>query len=256
MATAAKTSRLETYQERGYLDVAGLLRPEEVAELCERARQLAEGQGPEFPQNFIELEPGARGPCTAQTVRKISKCAEHDAIMMKYAKLGRILDIVEELIGPDIKLFGSQLFMKPPGGIEKPYHQDSPYFSIEPKSLVTCWIALDDTTIENGCLWVVPGSHRLGALPHSEKWMVRDREDMRVPESAFDRSREAPITLARGSCSFHHSLLLHMSHPNRSQTSRRGLAFHYMTSKSRWTDPDKPQPKYLLLRGREYPGCV
>jgi ectoine hydroxylase-related dioxygenase (phytanoyl-CoA dioxygenase family) len=146
--------------------------------------------------------------------------------------------------------------MKPPGGVEKPYHQDSPYFPIEPMSLVTCWIALDNVTIENGCLWVVPGSHRLGPLPHSERWMVGDREDMRVPETEFNRNEEVPITLTPGSCSFHHSLILHMSHPNKTQTARRGLAFHYMTSKSRWTNANKSQPNYLLLRGQEYPGCV
>jgi phytanoyl-CoA hydroxylase len=255
MTTAVSASRADTYQERGYLDVASLLRDEEVVELCERARQIAEGEGAEFPSEYIELEPSARLR-SAQTIRKISDCAEYDATMMKYARLARILDIVEELIGPDIKLFGSQLFMKPPGGVEKPYHQDSPYFSIEPMALTTCWIALDDTTIENGCLWVVPGSHRLGPLDHSEPWIIGNRTDMRVPETAFDRSREVPITLRRGSCSFHHSLLLHMSHPNKTHTSRRGLAFHYMTSKSRWTDSKTPQPPYSLLRGREYPGCV
>jgi phytanoyl-CoA hydroxylase len=256
MSTVTSETRTEIYDKQGYLDVQNLLKPDEVAELCHRTDEIAEGKGPDFPQNFLELEPGADGIRTARTVRKINHCAENDSVFMKYAKDDRILEIVEELMGPDIKLFGSQLFMKPPGGVEKPYHQDSPYFPIEPMSLVTCWIALDDVTVENGCLWVVPGSHRLGPLPHTEKWLVGDREDKRVPESEFDRSTEVPITLSPGSCSFHHSLILHMSHPNHTKTSRRGLAYHYMTAQSRWTNPNKPQPKYLLLRGREYPCCV
>ena len=181
MATVASKKRADIYQAQGYLDVEQLLQPNEVAELCERTHQIAEGQGADFPQQFLELEPGANGVRSAKTVRKINHCAENDAVFMKFATLDRILDIVEELIGPDIKLFGSQLFMKPPGGVEKPYHQDSPYFSIEPMSLVTCWIALDNVTVENGCLWVVPGSHCLGPLPHSERWLVGDREDKRIP---------------------------------------------------------------------------
>ena len=256
MATASTSNVAQYYEEHGYVDFEKLLTSQEVAELCDRTYKIAEGLAPEFPKENLELEPGANGVYSVKTVRKINNCAESDPVFMKYATMDRIVDIVERLIGPDIKLFGSQLFMKPPGGVEKPYHQDSPYFSIEPMSLVTCWIALDEVTIENGCLWVVPGSHRLGPLPHSERWFVGDREDMRVPDSAFERSTEVPITLSPGSCSFHHSLILHMSHPNKTNTSRRGLAFHYMTSRSRWTNPDKPQPAYRLLRGSEYPGCV
>jgi phytanoyl-CoA hydroxylase len=256
MTAVAASSRADIYQDQGYLDVPELLRPEEVAELCQRTTEIAEGRGAPFPEKLVELEPGANGVRSANTVRKINFCAENDETFMKYATMDRIVDIVEEFLGPDIKLFGSQLFMKPPGGVEKPYHQDSPYFPIAPMAIVTCWIALDNVTVENGCLWVVPGSHRLGPLPHSERWLVGDREDMRVPESEFDRSLEVPVTLTPGSCSFHHSLILHMSHPNHTQTSRRGLAFHYMTSQSKWTNPNKPQPKYLLLRGREYPDCV
>lgn len=256
MTTLITDVHVRMYEELGFLDVEDLLQPTDVSELCERADQIAEGQARAFPSQYIELEPRANGMRSSQTVRKINYCAENDAVFMKYAKLDCVLDIVEKLLGPDIKLFGSQLFMKPPGGVEKPYHQDSSYFPIEPMALVTCWIALDDVTTENGCLWVVPGSHRLGVLPHSERWLVGDREDVRVPDSEFDRSHEMPITLGRGSCSFHHSLLLHMSHPNRTKHSRRGLAFHYMTAQSRWTNPGSRKPSYPLLRGSEFPGCV
>jgi ectoine hydroxylase-related dioxygenase (phytanoyl-CoA dioxygenase family) len=146
--------------------------------------------------------------------------------------------------------------MKPPGGVEKPYHQDSAYFTIEPLSLVTCWIALDDVTIENGCMWVIPGSHRGELFDHSQEWDVGGRKDMQVPDKHLELSREKPIKLRSGSCSFHHSVLLHRSGPNQTNTSRRGLAIHYMSSRSRWTHPSLPQPEYPLLRGREYADCV
>ena len=158
-------------------------------------------------------------------IRKINRCAECDEVFLALATNSRILDIVESLIGPDIKLFGSQCFMKPPGGIEKPYHQDSAYFSIEPRDLVTCWTALDDATIANGCLWVIPGSHRIGLLDHDQPWNVGDRVDMQVRDEQIDYSREVPNELKAGNCSFHHSMLLHRSGPNKTQTSRtrRGL---------------------------------
>ena len=248
--------QIAEYENSGFLDFDNLFTTDEIGELYDRISAIADGALPDYPTADIELEPGADGVRSLKTVRKINRCVENDPVFLRYAKTGKVLDVVEALLGPDIKLFGSQAFMKPPGGVEKPHHQDSPYFPIEPMALTTCWIALDDVTIDNGCLWVIPGSHRLGPLAHDEDWIVGDREDMRIPESAIDRSMETPVTLTRGSCSFHHSLLVHMSHPNGTQHPRRGLAFHYMTSKSKWTDPSRPQPKYTLLRGRAYTGCV
>ena len=247
---------VQAYEERGFLDVPDLLDKDEITELRQRIEDIAELRMQGFPKDQIELEPGADGVYSLQTVRKLNACAENDTVLMQYAKSEKVLDVVQALLGPDLKLYSSQAFMKPPGGVEKPYHQDSAYFSIEPMALATCWIALDDVTVENGCLRVIPGSHRNGVLPHSEKWVVGDKIDMRIPASAFDSDTEVPITMHAGSCSIHHSLLLHCSRPNQTRHSRRGLAFHYMTAKSRWTDPEQPKPDYQLLRGREFPGCV
>ncbi len=134
------------------------------------------------------------------------------------------------------------------GGVEKTWHQDSSYFSIEPMALVSSRVALDDVTLDNGCLWVVPGSHKLGPLAHSQVWMVGERQDMCIPDTAFDASREQPIVMRAGDCSFHHSLLLHRSGPNRTSQRRRGIATHYMSAQSRWTSTTEAQPTFTLLR--------
>jgi len=247
--------QVDSYHENGFLVVDNVASPAEVAGLRQRTEEIAEGQVAGFPASSIELEPGARAG-SIRTVRKLNTCAQHDHVFLAHARHKAVLDIVEQLIGPDIKLFDSQCFMKPPGGVEKAYHQDSAYFAIEPMELVTSWTALDDVTLDNGCMWVVAGSHRQGVLEHSEPWFVGDRKDMRVPQALIDQSRERPITMSAGGCSFHHSLLLHRSTPNHSACWRRGLAVHYMSSRSRWTDPTRPQPDYLLMRGVEYPDCV
>ncbi len=242
------------YEEEGYIVIEDLLTQPELQRLHQRTIDIAKGRV-DFPVEKIELEAGAVKQ-NVETVRKINGCAENDPVFLAHAENERILDLVESLIGPDVKLFGSQTFMKPPGGVEKPYHQDSAYFFIEPMALVTCWAALDDVTLENGCMWVVPGSQRLGVLDHSQAWQVGDRVDKRVPESAFAGHTEVPITMKAGSCSFHHSLILHKSNANHTQHPRRGAAVHYMSARSRWTHPSLPKPDYKLLRGREYPGCV
>lgn len=249
-------SDLEQYQRDGFVVANNLLPADFIDSLRKRITDIGEGKVPEFPVSDIEYEPGKDGNTWSTTVRKINRCAENDATFMNAAKYESILNIVESIIGTDIKLFGSQCFMKPPGGIEKPYHQDSAYFTIEPLSLVTCWIALDEVTVENGCMWVIPGSHQGELHDHSQPWTVGGRVDMQVPDDKIERSRETPITLSAGSCSFHHSMLLHRSGPNQTKSHRRGLAIHYMSAQSRWTHPTMSHPKYPLLRGREFSGCV
>ncbi len=255
MSTISETL-LDNYEREGYVVVENMFTREELAELSDRITAVAEGRVVGFPDKDIEFEPGSTGTRGILAIRKINRCAENDSVFMKHAGNHRVLDTVEKFIGPDIKLFASQCFMKPPGGVEKPYHQDSAYFTIEPLSLVTCWIALDDVTIENGCMWVIPGSHRGELFDHSQEWDVGGRKDMQVPDEHLDLSRELAIKLRAGSCSFHHSVLLHRSGRNQTNASRRGLAIHYMSSRSRWTHPTLPKPSYPLLRGNEYAGCV
>ena len=248
--------QITQFKRDGHLVVEQLIDNRSIAELRIRVETIASGRTT-FPEGNIEFEPGTKTPeMHIDNLRKLNDCAKHDPVFMEHAKRSVLLDSVENLIGPDIKLLGDQLFMKPPGGMEKTYHQDSPYFPIRPMELVSSWTALDDVTLENGCLWVVPGSHHGGPLPHSEVWMVGDREDMHVPDASIDRDREKPVLLKAGDVSFHHGLLLHRSGPNRTTKRRRGLATHFMSAQSRWTGDPLAQPTYPLLRGRSYKGCV
>ncbi len=254
--TTIDKSLVAEFEANGLVTCQQMLTSTELEAICQRMTAVAEGRITSFPADEIEFEPNANGVRSAATVRKINQCARHDELFMAHAANPRILDVVESLIGPDIKLFGSQCFMKPPGGIEKPYHQDSAYFTIEPASLVTCWTALDDATIDNGCLWVIPGSHQGPILDHDQPWQVGDRMDMQVRSEQFDRSHELAVELTAGDASFHHSKLLHRSGPNQTTEPRRGLAVHYMSARSRWTHSTKSKPDYALLRGQEHAGCV
>tara|TARA_Y100000758_G_scaffold80870_1_gene54737 strand:+ start:472 stop:1233 length:762 start_codon:yes stop_codon:yes gene_type:complete len=248
--------QVNIYRKNGFLVVRELLNEAQLQPLRERTYEIAEGLV-EFPTENIEFEPDGLGRShRIDKLRKLNHCAQHDRIFLEHANNPDILDVVEGLIGPDIKLLSDQLFMKPPGGMEKTYHQDSPYFPIEPMDLVSSWVALDDVTLDNGCLWVVPGSHLNGPKEHSEKWMVGDREDMHVPDKEIDREKECPILLKSGDASFHHSLLLHRSGPNESRFRRRGLATHFMSARSRWTGNLSEKPDYVLLRGKAHLGCV
>jgi ectoine hydroxylase-related dioxygenase (phytanoyl-CoA dioxygenase family) len=243
------------YERDGYCVVPDLVPAARVAAIKARLTEIADGRA-SFPEAKIEYEPGAEHERSLATLRKINNPSRHDAFFLEHARSPELLAVVEQLLGPDIKLFSDQVFMKPPGGVEKTFHQDSAYFHIEPTALVTAWLAIDDVTLENGCLWVIPGSHRGGIHDHSEKWQVGDRVDMKVPEKLIDRGREVALTMSAGSCSFHHSVLLHRSGPNRTTSARRGMATHYMSARSLWSGSPDEQPEYELLRGREYAGAV
>jgi ectoine hydroxylase-related dioxygenase (phytanoyl-CoA dioxygenase family) len=247
--------QIAQYQQDGYTILRNALSAEEVSTLRSHIEGIASGDLP-FPEANIEFDPNAPQQRHIDHLRKINGPSECDAFFHDHAAREPILTAAADLLGPDLKLYGDQIFIKGPGGIEKTYHQDSAYFHIEPMDLATAWVALDDVTLENGCLWVVPGSHREGLVDHSEVWMVGERQDKKVPDAAIDHQREQPILLQAGDCSFHHSLLLHRSGPNQTATRRRGMATHYMSARSRWTGRPEEKPEYPLLRGQEHAGCV
>jgi ectoine hydroxylase-related dioxygenase (phytanoyl-CoA dioxygenase family) len=145
-----------------------------------------------------------------------------------------ILGLVEELIGPDIILWGCQIFCKPGGdGMEVPWHQDGHYWPIRPLATCTVWVALDPSTVENGCLRVIPGSHREKRL---YEHMREDRTDIvlnqRVKPGEFDAGSALDIELEPGQMSMHDVHLIHGSNANRSPRRRAGVAIRYMPSTS------------------------
>ena len=247
------------FDENGYIIVRELLTNEEVRAVGQRADQIAVGEVVPEPGFGRQVEPAIQrneveAKSTLESIRKLGGLVRTDPVMHAHATNPKILDVLEDLIGPDIKLFGDQLFMKSSAhGSRKNYHQDSnswrPYV---PYSLVSCWAALDDATVENGCLWFIPGSHKWGLLE-----IERERE-IEKKALAGPLENEVPIELKAGDCSFHHSLTLHCSHTNRSKTRRRGYATHYMSSKTKYTGEGAATKSnnHLLLRGQEYPGCV
>lgn len=165
---------------------------------------------------------------------KNSEGVRGSADFLELAREPAILDMVEQLIGPDIILWGCQIFCKPGGdGMEVPWHQDGHYWPIRPLATCTVWVALDASTAENGCLRVIPGSHRQRILFDH---MREDRTDLvltqRVADGQFDPATAMDVELAPGEMSMHDVHLIHGSNPNRSTRRRAGVAIRYMPATS------------------------
>jgi phytanoyl-CoA hydroxylase len=133
-----------------------------------------------------------------------------------------LVEMAIDLLGPDVRLYWNQAVIKPPQrGASFAWHQDTGYVPIEPQEYLTCWLALDDTTLENGCIRVIPGSHRWGLQPHRRDPEIGDMVGYEGPEEGV------PVPIRRGQVIAFSSLLLHCSGPNTSDGSRRAYVIQY-----------------------------
>jgi Phytanoyl-CoA dioxygenase (PhyH) len=133
-----------------------------------------------------------------------------------------------QVLGGPVRFWHDQLFSKPArhGGVVA-WHQDYSYWTrTRPMAHLTCWIGLDDTTRDNGCLWYVPGSHRWNLLPITG--LAGDMEEIRTVLTPAQRDAFQPVAieLRRGECSFHHPLMIHGSYENRTAAPRRAVVIN------------------------------
>jgi ectoine hydroxylase-related dioxygenase (phytanoyl-CoA dioxygenase family) len=162
-----------------------------------------------------------------------------------------VLDAVEDLIGPNIRLFHLSVWPKDPGtGTYVSWHQDATYFALDPICHVTAWVALTDAPVESGCMEVVPGSHKLGQLRHAD---MQDTDNLlsrgQTLAADLDRTRTAYMAVKAGQFSLHHTHLVHNSRPNRSQQRRVGLGISYIPTHARCIMPTRVSA--MLVRGTD-----
>lgn len=217
-------SEVRRYREDGFVVPEFRLDPDQVAKLRDALDRVIAANPDKRPEQLVSVHIAGRN----------AEGIIGDAEFMAVSRDDAILDVVEQLIGPDIILWGCQAFCKPPGdGMEVPWHQDGNYWPIKPLATCTLWIAIDDSVIENGCLRVIPGSHRTRSLNAHHKV---DRDDVvlnqRADDASFDESTAVDVELEAGQMSLHDVYMLHGSNPNRSDRRRAGLAIRYMPATS------------------------
>jgi hypothetical protein len=160
-----------------------------------------------------------------------------------------IVEVLTQIIGPNVKMMQSMLFINGPGKPGQAWHQDEGHIPTRDRSLTGVWIALDDASVDNGCMWVIPGSHRPGVL-----YPVRHHHDRRfdpTPEAhGFDHEDHAvPVEVPAGGVVFFNGYLLHRSLPNeRPGGHRRALVNHYMSCESLlpWLPPGSDETMATL----------
>lgn len=213
----------DNYVRNGYIVPKQRLSSQTLARIRRSYQQLI-ATHPQMDQDFIP------SPHIPGFVDGLVDCQD----WLDFAAIPEVLDAVEALIGPDFLMWGSAIFGKPGvTGKATPMHQDGEYWPIKPLASVTVWIALDDTGPDNGCLRVVPGSHRTKRLyRHRRDDDPRLTLNQVVDDSAAKIESAVDICLEAGQFSIHDVHLLHGSAPNTSPNRRAGLTYRYMPTTS------------------------
>jgi ectoine hydroxylase-related dioxygenase (phytanoyl-CoA dioxygenase family) len=168
-----------------------------------------------------------------------------------------ILDLVEPIVGPDIALFSTHFICKPKGnGKRVPWHEDSAYWKgmIDPMEVVTVWLALDPSTKENGCMMVIPRTHReaqQGFSNYSDVDSAKNVFSIEIIREHRDESKRVYIELQPNQCSLHDGRIQHGSEPNTSNLRRCGWTIRFTSTAVKYAD-FKGGHQVYLARGNTY----
>ena len=239
MATLTE-EQLDGFRRDGYLVYGPLLDLALVGAVGERIDALAVGTAPVGESAAIRLEPGAEAlenVTERDKAWQLLNVAGADEVIRTVTELPALVGLIRQLLQtPEVSFLQDQVLMKPAfHGSQVSWHQDSGYWKniepwIDPPAIVTCWVAIDNVTEDNGCVRMVPGSHRHGVLEH------RRGGDSFLHVQGVDLDAARPVVLPRGGVSFHHSCTVHGSAPNLSPNRRRGLALTYVRDDARRLD--------------------
>jgi ectoine hydroxylase-related dioxygenase (phytanoyl-CoA dioxygenase family) len=225
--------QVEFYRENGYLIVHNVLQPNELETLLQEATHICSGDQGNFKGsktltgNETEDEILQKYLC----IHYPHKFSDH---MYRTVSHPAVVKVLTKIIGPNVKCMQSMLFIKASGRPGQAWHQDEDFIPTRDRSLTGAWIALDDATVRNGCLWVIPGSHRDGILWPLEVQTNTDF-DCTSESSGFPYTDDdaVPVELPAGSAVFFNGYLLHRSLPNVTESSfRRAFVSHYMSASS------------------------
>ncbi|HET7463514.1 MAG TPA: phytanoyl-CoA dioxygenase family protein [Longimicrobium sp.] len=238
--------QLQAYQEQGYLIVRGLLdepalqairsvHQGAVAAACEA---LASGDSPANADDWD------RGPDGTLEVRKVGAPFTRFPEFREVVASDAVLDIVAALIGPEVYLHSSKLMCKPARvGRRKPWHQDWAYWDdMDPRQL-TMWCAVDPATRQNGCIELIPGSHRWGLIQHEQL------DDWQIRESRVEGADVRFAEMDPGDVLFMDVLTLHASGPNQSSEARLAALVNFDGTPRR-SDQHSPYGSTVPLRAR------
>jgi ectoine hydroxylase-related dioxygenase (phytanoyl-CoA dioxygenase family) len=229
----------EAYEQDGYLIIRGLLDRDQLAELRDAVNTPLVQE-----QRQANRRKGYDGLSIIHDIIYL------DPAFLKLARNTKLLDAVEALVGANIEIQHCKINWKPPeiGAGEVKWHQDFPYLPHTNYDLCAAFIVLDDTTVENGCMRVIPKSHKFGQLKHTDENgnLLLHVNDDRFIESRYEAS---DLILGPGDASIHHVLTVHGSYPNRSIHPRCAIIYEFRAADAMQIGGGLKKTTGILVRG-------
>ncbi|MEX0774538.1 MAG: phytanoyl-CoA dioxygenase family protein [Phycisphaeraceae bacterium] len=240
--------QIAQYRQTGFLAIEGAFAAPQVAAAQAGLADLIMGRVPGFDNIQFEATAAARLDQLSLeerelAVRKIFKFCAHEARLDALMHDDQLQAMVRALLGDrEPRCFQEMALLKPPGGREKPWHQDHAYFNLKVgEPVVGVWIALDDATVANGCMHVIPGSHRQGPRVHFK------RRDWQICDTEVAKEQVIAVPLRAGGLMLFDGLLQHGTPANPTDQRRRALQYHYCPADAQWVD----QTARLAVFGEE-----
>lgn len=173
---------------------------------------------------------------------------QHDSFSRQLMKHSIIRGALAQLMGREAVCVQSMYFYKKPGSPGQAAHQDYYYIKNDPMTMIAAWVAMEENIDEeNGCLWVLPGSHKLGLLPHGAVKNLDEHESWTEETEGIDTSQQIAVPMEKGDILFFSELLIHSSTKNKSTTRwRRSYVCHYIREDSQVLRRNDLKKKYPL----------
>ena len=221
--------QISHFQQRGYISIGPLLEMDLVEQLrAEYDRLFAQAREDGRYRNLSlgdtdDIEAKREAP---EQMLQIMQMCERSLIFRQLLYHEAILDLVQDLIGPNIQLFHDQALYKPAHhGGPVFWHQDNAYWKCAPANLVSCWMTLDDVDVDNGAMHLMPGSHLMARHDHERSNSTSSLLDY---GDKVDEGDAVAIELPAGGALLHHCQTLHYTPPNRTDRQRRAFVIHFM----------------------------
>jgi phytanoyl-CoA hydroxylase len=233
---------LADYERDGFIRISGFIKPSDLQQLRERIDHYTRERLAQLPAGDRVLE------ADGKAVRNLFRMQLHDPYFLEFAQREEILSIVAPLVHGKPVLKGVETFNKPAKvGSGVPPHQDNAYFCQNPPDVLTVWIAIDAATMENGPIYYIKGTHKLGLLPHKKSGITGNSMGLAEMPTAAESDKFCG-TLQPGDALIHHCQTIHYSAQNKSDYPRCGFLLVYRGEHTR-TDPEKEAQYKRVLTG-------
>jgi phytanoyl-CoA hydroxylase len=215
------------FEQQGYLVVEDLIDPTWLRQIQEETADLHEQMANDPPEGVHLSWEHEVDPTIHRRIKQLMHAEVVSPALNRLVRSSEVLDLIEALMGPDISFYHCKLLMKAAqGGTVTPWHQDYSYWVDQDNRplMLNCMLQIDASTPDNGCLQVVPGSHKRGLMKHDREGKVFA---LFLPGYFQPREDAVPVPLSAGSAIFFGPLLIHGSDANRSDHDRRAVTIAY-----------------------------